>query len=151
MYSRLEEKFGGMRHCMDILDRATTAVPAGEKLEVFLYYAGKVAEYYGATKTREIYARAMETVPAGQVKEVAFRFADLETKLGELDRARGIFVYAAQFCNPQIEVSFWENWREFEVRHGNSETFKEMKRLKRSVQAEFAQVGMGGKMEGRGR
>ena len=149
LYARLEEKFGGLRHCMDVLDRATTAVPAGEKLEVYLYYAGKVSEYYGASKTREIWTRAMETVPAGQVKEVAVRFADLETKLGGLDRARGIFVYAAQFCNPQTEVSFWEGWREFEVRHGNSETFKEMKRLKRSVQAEFAQVGVRRGMEGR--
>lgn len=71
LYARLEEKFGGLRHCMDVLDRATTAVPAGEKLEVYLYYAGKVSEYYGASKTREIWTRAMETVPAGQVKEVA--------------------------------------------------------------------------------
>ena len=85
----------------------------------------------------------METVPAGQVKEVAVRFADLETKLGELDRARGIFVYAAQFCNPQTQVTFWEMWRDFEARYGNTDTFKEMQRTKRSVQAEFMQVGAG--------
>ena len=31
---------------------------------------------------------------------------------------------------------------DFEGRHGNKETFKEMKRIERSVQAEFAQVGI---------
>ena len=130
-----------IRHCMDILDRATSAVPPQDKHELFLYYIKKVEEYYGATKTREVYEKAMETVPDDRVKDIALRFADLETKLGEIDRARAIYTYASQFCNPQTQITFWEIWKDFEVRHGNTETFKEMKRIKRSVQAEFAQVG----------
>ena len=46
LYSRLEEEYGITRHCMDILDRATTAVPPQDKFEVFLYYIKKVEEYY---------------------------------------------------------------------------------------------------------
>ena len=124
---------------MDILDRATTAVPPEDKYELFLFYAKKVADYYGATKTREVYERAMEVVPDERVKDIALRFADLETKLGEIERARAIFSYASQFCNPQTQISFWELWRDFEARHGNVETFKEMQRIKRSVQTEFLQ------------
>lgn len=141
LYSRLEEEYGMVRHCMDILDRATTAVPAKDKYELFLYYIKKVEDYYGATKTREVYEKAMESVPDEHVKDIALRFADLETKLGEIDRARVIFTYASQFCNPQVQITFWELWRDFEAHHGNADTFKEMQRMKRSVQAEFMQVG----------
>lgn len=147
LYSRLEEEYGITRHCMDILDRATTAVPVEDKYEVFLYYIKKVEEYYGVTKTREVYEKAMETVPEDKVKDVALRFADLETKLGEVQRARMIFTYASQFCNPQTQVTFWEMWRDFEARYGNTDTFKEMQRTKRSVQAEYMQVVVVGRSE----
>ena len=58
-----------------------------------------------------------------------------------------IFTYASQFCNPQTQVTFWEMWRDFEARYGNTDTFKEMQRTKRSVQAEFMQVGVLGVCE----
>ena len=130
-----------VRHCMDILDRATQKVPVEDKYELYLYYIKKVEEYYGATKTREVYERALETVPDNHVKDIALRFADMETKLGEIDRARAIYVYASQFCNPQLQVAFWSTWKEFEKHHGNTDTYKEMLRIQRSVEMEFKQVG----------
>ena len=39
---------------------------------------------------------------------------------------------------PQIAKTFWKAWQEFEVRHGNEDTFREMLRIKRSVQAQFS-------------
>lgn len=125
---------------MDILDRATTAVPTQDKYELFLYYIKKVEDYYGATKTREVYEKALESVPDDKVKDIALRFADLETKLGEIARARAIFIYASQFCNPQVQVTFWSVWMDFETRHGNRDTFNQLQSLKRSVQNEFMQV-----------
>jgi len=38
----------------------------------------------------------------------------------------------------QIAKSFWKAWQDFEVRHGNEDTFREMLRIKRSVQAQFS-------------
>lgn len=35
---------------------------------------------------------------------------------------------------------FWKVWRGFEVQHGNEDTFRDMLRVKRSVQAMFSQV-----------
>lgn len=32
---------------------------------------------------------------------------------------------------------FWEIWKEFEVKHGNEDTVREMLRIKRSVQATY--------------
>ena len=68
------------------------------------------------------------------------RFARLERKLGELDRARSLYLHASQLANPQQDDSVWEEWNEFEVRHGNEDSFREMLRIKRSVTASFSQV-----------
>lgn len=39
--------------------------------------------------------------------------------------------------------NFWQIWKEFEVRHGNEDTMREMLRIKRSVQAMYnTQVNM---------
>ena len=35
---------------------------------------------------------------------------------------------------------FWDEWNEFEIRHGNEDTFREMRRIKRSVAASFSQL-----------
>lgn len=135
----MEERYGMVRHCMDVFDRATSAVPPGEAYEVFLLYVQKVEAYYGATKTREVFEKAMETVPDDRVKDIALRFAALETRLGEIDRARAIYLYASQFCNPRTQITFWKLWQDFEVAHGNVETFREMQRTQRSVESAFLQ------------
>lgn len=45
--------------------------------------------------------------------------------------------YVCVLC-VQIAKSFWKAWQDFEVRHGNEDTFREMLRIKRSVQAQFS-------------
>jgi len=44
---------------------------------------------------------------------------------------------AAQYCDPRIDHEFWKLWHDFEVQHGNEDTFREMLRIKRSVQQQF--------------
>jgi len=41
------------------------------------------------------------------------------------------------FSHFQTTPTFWKEWHDFEVRHGNEDTFREMLRIKRSVQAQF--------------
>jgi len=67
----------------------------------------------------------------------------METKLGEIDRARAIYSHASQMCDPRVTQDFWQVWKEFEVKHGNEDTLREMLRIKRSVQAVYnTQVNM---------
>ena len=40
-------------------------------------------------------------------------------------------------CLRQVTKSYWKAWQEFEVRYGNEDTFREMLRIKRSVQAQY--------------
>merc|ERR1719321_2105125 len=100
----------------------------------------KTAELFGQTRTREIYDQAIENLPQDRIKDACVRYAKMETMLGEVDRARAIYTHGSQFCDPRKEEEFWKTWRSFEVQHGNEDTFRDMLRIKRSVQATYAQV-----------
>lgn len=103
----------------------------------------------------------MQYIPDSRIKDLSVKYAELEMTLGEIDRARAIFQYGSQHCDPG-KVSYvtsdlcvslrtwvcgwrllrcgvqdnnlWSKWHGFEVRHGNEDTFREMLRIKRSVQ-----------------
>ena len=68
---------------------------------------------------------------------MCLRFAAMERKLGEIDRARAVYAHASQFCDPRTNPSFWKEWNAFEIETGSEDTFREMLRIKRSVQAQF--------------
>jgi pre-mRNA-splicing factor SYF1 len=76
-------------------------------------------------------------LPDRQTAEMCLRFAALERKLGEIDRARAIYAHASQFCDPRTNQKFWSEWNSFEIETGSEDTFREMLRIKRSVQAQF--------------
>lgn len=103
----------------------------------------------------------LQVLPDEHARDMCLRFADMESKLGEIDRGRAIYSYCSQICDPrvylhilskvysfwifdkliclnkQVTAHFWQNWKEFEIRHGNEDTIREMLRIKRSVQATY--------------
>ncbi|KAK4985383.1 pre-mRNA-splicing factor syf1 [Elasticomyces elasticus] len=137
MYGALEEERGLARHAMRIYDRATRAVDTADQLAMYEFYITKSASNFGLASTRPIYERAIQALPDAQAKEMCLKFADMERRLGEVDRARAIYGHASQFADPRVDAAFWTKWEQFEVQHGNEDTFKEMLRIKRSVQAMF--------------
>ena len=137
MYGILEEQRGLARHAMRIYERATRAVSDDDKFEMFNFYIAKSASNFGLTSTRPIYERAIGALPDKEARDMCLKFAEMERRLGEVDRARGIYGHASQFCDPRTTPTFWHKWEEFEVEHGNEDTFKEMLRVKRSVQAQY--------------
>ncbi|KAJ7871444.1 hypothetical protein B0H14DRAFT_3131846 [Mycena olivaceomarginata] len=137
MYAKLEEDFGLAKRSMSIFDRATQAVADEDKFEMFTIYIAKATANYGLPATRPIYERALEVLPDRQTAEMCLRFAALERKLGEIDRARAIYAHASQFCDPRVNPQFWSEWNTFEIETGSEDTFREMLRIKRSVQAQF--------------
>ena len=36
-------------------------------------------------------------------REICMRYADMERKLGEIDRARAIYVHCSQMCDPKVK------------------------------------------------
>jgi pre-mRNA-splicing factor SYF1 len=137
LYAKLEEEHGLARHAMSVYNRATTTVPADEQFEMFSIYIKRAAEAFGITHTREIYEKSIEVLPDDGARDMCMRYAQLETKLGEVDRARSLYSHGSQFSDPRVTKSYWKAWQEFEVRYGNEDTFREMLRIKRSVQAQY--------------
>ncbi|KAJ1033951.1 hypothetical protein NDA16_000159 [Ustilago loliicola] len=137
MYGKLEEEHGLAKRAMKIYDRATRAVSTDDRYEMFVFYIAKAAANFGLAATRPIYERAIESLPDRQTADMCLRFAELERKLGEIDRARAIYAHASQFCDPRTHTEFWKQWNQFEIETGSEDTFREMLRIKRSVQAQF--------------
>lgn len=104
---------------------------------MFSFYIAKTASSFGLAATRAIYESAIEVLPDRQTAEMCLRFAALERKLGEIDRARAIYRYASQFCDPRTHRNFWKEWNAFEIETGSEDSFRDMLRLKRSVQAQY--------------
>ncbi|GAA5935784.1 mRNA splicing protein SYF1 [Sporobolomyces koalae] len=137
LYGKLEEDHGLAKRAMAVYDRATRAVEAKDRMEMFTYYIAKATANFGLPATRPIYERAIEQLPDAQTAEMCLRFAALERKLGEIDRARAIFAHASQFCDPRTHTDFWAQWNSFEIETGSEDTFREYLRIKRAVQAAF--------------
>ncbi|KAI0747985.1 spliceosome complex protein [Daedaleopsis nitida] len=137
MYASFEEEHGLAKRAMSIYDRAAAAVADEDKFELFTIYIAKATSNYGLPATRPIYERAIELLPDRQTAEMCLRFAAMERKLGEIDRARAIYAHASQFCDPRVHPKFWQEWNNFEIETGSEDTFREMLRIKRSVQAQF--------------
>lgn len=140
LYAKFEEDYGLARRSMDIYQRACDAVSPSDKYEMYLVYIARCAYRYGIIKTRSIYEHAIKSLPDIHVRHMCLKYTSLEKKLGEIDRCRAIFIYGSQYADPRVDHIYWKTWSDFEVTHGNQETFKEMLRIKRTVLGNFASV-----------
>jgi pre-mRNA-splicing factor SYF1 len=141
-YAKLEEDFGLAKRAMRVYDEATKAVPKKEKRQMYEIYIARAAEIFGVPKTREIYEQAIEKggLQDVDVKLMCIKYAELEKSLGEIDRARSIYQHAADFAESRLHPDFWKSWHDFEVLHGNENTYREMLRIRRSVDAKYSQT-----------
>eukprot|EP01083_Nonionella_stella_P090050 251570_1 len=140
LYAQFEEQYGLARHAMGVYDRACDAVQPSDQYDMFLVYIKRASDLFGATRSRDIYEKAIKGLPDVSLPAMCLRYARLEQKLGEVDRGRAIFTYGSQFADPRVEKAYWDVWREFEVNHGNQETYAEMLRVQRSISAQFVNV-----------
>lgn len=138
MYADMEENHSLARHALAILSRATKAVREEDRARVYRVYIVKTATLFGVTKTRTIYEEALgELSKPEEVLEFAERFASMETRLGELERARGIYKHACEVADPRrrgMFEMFWNSWSTFELEYGTEDTFRDMLREKKMVQ-----------------
>lgn len=100
-------------------------------------YIKKVQEMYGIAQCRPIFERAISELPEDKSRAMSLRYAQLETTVGEIDRARAIYAHAAEISDPKVHVKFWDTWKNFEVAHGNEATVRDMLRVRRSVEASY--------------
>lgn len=87
------------------------AVPETERYQAFNIYIAKVSKLLGITKTRAIFDEALQKLDEKEVLEIGRKYADIEIKMGEIERARAIYVYISQFTNPRDDRrGVWEEW-----------------------------------------
>lgn len=137
MYSQMEEKHSLARHALRVLSRAVKAVQEEDRADMFRLYIVKMATLFGVTKARPIYEEALSSLTKPEdVLEFAVRYAAMETRVGEVDRARGIYHQTCQVADPRrrgIFEIFWTSWNDMELTHGSEDTLRDMLRGKRSV------------------
>ncbi|KAL3151001.1 hypothetical protein ABBQ38_012874 [Trebouxia sp. C0009 RCD-2024] len=144
-YAALEESYGLARSAMEVYDQAVRTVIDKERYEVYTLYLARATQFFGVGKVREIYETCIEAeapygLPDQDCKKMCLRYAKLEKGLGEIDRARAIYIHASAMADPRRDTEFWADWNAFEVAHGNEDTFREMLRIRRSVAASFSQT-----------
>lgn len=64
-YAKLEEEHGLARHAMAVYERAVKAVADMARMHVYEIYIARAAEFFGATRTRDIYEVSPAIVAAG--------------------------------------------------------------------------------------
>jgi len=140
MNGAFEEEHGLVKRALSVYQQMCDKVPKAEKLTAYKLWIAKTTKYLGKTATRDIYQQALDQLDDAAAATLCIDFSKLETSLQEIDRARGILVYGAQMADPRRLPDYWKHWNEFEIAHGNEETFREMLRVKRSVEAAFSTV-----------
>jgi pre-mRNA-splicing factor SYF1 len=138
-YATAEEKYGLARHCVSILERGATECAPDQRADIFKLCIKKTEKHFGLSHTRPVYERALAKLGEDDARALCEDFAAMETALGEIDRARAIYTHGSQFADVRYEPQYWVLWRAFEEAHGNEDTFREMLRVRRSVEA--AKVG----------
>ena len=141
MYGEFEEKYGLTKRALGVYERMCVSdVSPSEKYTAYRLYIAKVIQYLGVTSARPVYEVAISALDDGHASRICLEYAKMENGLHETDRSRTVLVYGAQLADPRRDLEYWKAWHEFEVSHGNEETFREMLRVKRSVQAAFSTV-----------
>lgn len=138
MYADMEENHSLARHSLKVLDRAAKAVQEEDRADMYRLYVVKMATLFGVTKTRPIYEEAMsQLTKPEEVLEFSVRYAEMETRVGEIDRARAVYRHSSQIADPRRRGFFerlWKSWNDFELAHGSEDTYRDMLREKRNVQ-----------------
>mmetsp|Transcript_13408 Transcript_13408/g.29677 ORF Transcript_13408/g.29677 Transcript_13408/m.29677 type:complete len:1117 (+) Transcript_13408:245-3595(+) len=139
-YGSFEEQYGLTKRALAVYERMCTTLPPEEKFSAYQLYIAKTVKYLGVTATRPLYERAIAALEDEPAAKMCLEFSEMETTLGEVERARAALTYGAQLADPRRYPEYWAKWHDFEVQNGNEETFREMLRIKRSVQAAFSTV-----------
>jgi len=108
MFADFEEDCGLLNHCFRVYHEMIENVDDGHKKFAYKLYISKIGEHLGIVKTRAIYEKALNCLVFDDLISMGLEYSNVERKIGEIDRAREIFIYLSQYCEPDIEeYDFW--------------------------------------------
>jgi pre-mRNA-splicing factor SYF1 len=140
MNGKFEEEHGLAKRALGVYRDMCKKVPPEDKYTAYQLFITKTIKFLGQTATRDIYQAAIQDLSDEPAAHLCLDFAKMETSMQEISRARAVLTYGAQMADPRRNEEYWRQWNEFEIANGNEETFREMLRIKRSVEASFSTV-----------
>lgn len=142
MNGEFEEQYGLTMRSLSVYRKMCERVPIKDKYTAYQLYIAKTSQLVGVAPTRDIYEEALHSLQgdATAVVKLCLEFARAETSLHQTERARLIYAHGAQFADPRKIPEFWKAWNDFEIAHGNEETFREMLRVKRNITTSFSTI-----------
>ncbi|KAK7315167.1 hypothetical protein VNO77_33700 [Canavalia gladiata] len=139
---------------VDFEESLVELAPSNQVKPLYLQYAKQLEEDYGLAKRAiKIYdqlrylvhpkqgrpmSRQLNLVFQTRMSNYVFEVCRAGKSLGEIDWARGIYIFSSQFADPRSDPEFWNKWHEFEVQRRNEDIFREMLRTKRSVSTSYS-------------
>ncbi|ONH69932.1 Pre-mRNA-splicing factor CLF1 [Cyberlindnera fabianii] len=110
LYSNFEIRHGDLSQARKLLGFSIGKYP---KQKTFRHYIALEIKLKEFDRVRKIYEKNVETFP--QRADVWIEFAELESELNDLDRARAIFEIALDAVTTGENALVWEKYVEFEV------------------------------------
>lgn len=134
LYAYFEENFGIINWSFDIYRRAIEVNDDDQIWEIWIRSANKSC---GVTETRKVYDLTLSHFNGHRALTWVRKYAAFETKMTEYDRARAIYTHGCQFADPEKVPDYWNEFDEFEVRYGTTDTYKEMLSQKNLARMKF--------------
>eukprot|EP00917_Polyrhabdina_sp_WS-2016_P022391 GHVP01048606.1.p1 GENE.GHVP01048606.1~~GHVP01048606.1.p1 ORF type:complete len:603 (-),score=107.11 GHVP01048606.1:55-1863(-) len=137
LYAKLEEQYGSDRNAVRVYETAVKNCKPTEKLNLYILLVAKTQDVVSLTKTREIFEQGINDLDNDELVKFSKLFRSLEISLGEIDRARAIFMHTSEYCDPKTSKDFWEEWKDFEINYGTQSSFAELLRQRRMVNTKY--------------
>ncbi|MBV97807.1 Pre-mRNA-splicing factor SYF1, partial [Eschrichtius robustus] len=127
-------RYGGQKleRARDLFEQALDGCPPKYAKTLYLLYAQLEEEWGLARHAMAVYERATRAVEPAQQYDMFNIYIKRAAEIYGVTHTRSIYQKAIETTG-----AFWQTWKDFEVRHGNEDTIREMLRIRRSVQATY--------------
>ncbi|CCK69543.1 mRNA splicing protein SYF1 KNAG_0C04410 [Huiozyma naganishii CBS 8797] len=142
LYHTFEEKLEqrSTMRAIDILRRGANSIPqkfTNSKLKLWDMALSEMHDNFGAVACRPIYEECIPQIPIPRNIKHILQFVQLETEQKEYKRVRELFSYGAQLVPPSKNEDLWKVWDQFEIEHGDRESYRDMLKLKKKLESEL--------------
>lgn len=159
LYSQFEHENGmdlmSVKALRDGIDKITVALESKETTEkkgmaadlvddkaaIYSVLLIRVEEIADKSLCRQTYEECLQDkqLRLSHIIKFTRRFILYETQLGEVSRARALLRYVCNLGHPEMALlaTVWEEWEQFELKHGNETTFKDMLQFRRATRENF--------------
>lgn len=138
LYSEFEKKNEMFTRSIDILHRGCLKTNDIEsKCILWELCIINCKKLLGVECVKELYEECIQLLPNSKAIHFVLDFAKLEEQLKEFEKCKTILRFGARLIHPSKNLLLWDYWSEFELRHGDKETYKDMLKMRREMEETF--------------